>query len=569
MNRLPTKQIYLLSVIIVGIIALSVYSTYALFTFEGSTSDIVTIHTPNSLKISENIYEYQQLILEQNSVTSIDIDIYNTFDYEVCYSVWYKIIGESDIQNKVQIFEKTEENLSTSGTLEATTNLRVTIVLINDNENEVKVNIGTIGAPKQEDSCSLNLSNDKHLIVSSYKNTEPFITTILEKKDEIIETEEDYLTYENVTKEITFNQKDKIYISEDFTYKNELFTLTDAKKVTLEELTSEYNLEIYNMYFCLDNNTCQILYKINEIESDNNSKIVITKYNKYIGYSSGDNGLRKINEKDYVYYGDNPNNFIYYNCQNEDIASCELWRVIGFFYNEETKEYNTKIVRNDSIGKYQFDNKITNNINESSNNWSNSTLNKYLNHEYKISNSYDIYTNKYIQSVERITNLETDIKNIKVKDEEIDSKISLLNLSDYLNTSSCQKSKISEYKDTCLRNNWLNNIEISNEWTLTSKEIEELPVINEENEVEENTQTNEENIQENNESDQIENDEKIDSEEESKTNNYVINYVYSIGKDITENDVNTSLDVRPVVFLKGRLLLINGEGTISNPYVVK
>ena len=31
MNKLPAKQIYLLTIIIVGIIALSIYSTYALF----------------------------------------------------------------------------------------------------------------------------------------------------------------------------------------------------------------------------------------------------------------------------------------------------------------------------------------------------------------------------------------------------------------------------------------------------------------------------------------------------------------------------------------------------------
>ena len=52
MNKLPTKQSYLLIIIIVGIIALSIYSTYAIFTFEGSTSDIVSLYTPNSLKIN-------------------------------------------------------------------------------------------------------------------------------------------------------------------------------------------------------------------------------------------------------------------------------------------------------------------------------------------------------------------------------------------------------------------------------------------------------------------------------------------------------------------------------------
>ena len=222
MNRLPTKQIYLLSVIIVGIIALSVYSTYALFTFEGSTSDIVTIHTPKSLKISENVYEYQQIVLEPNSVTSTDIDVYNEFDYEVCYSIWYKIIGTDDIQNKVQIFEKTENSLSSSGTLSTKTHLTVTIIMINDKDSEVKVNVGTIGAsPDEDSSCSLNLSSDKSVIVSSHQNANPLVTTILENSEKTVEMEEHYLTYEGETTPIIFDKDDKIYISNAFTYKEE------------------------------------------------------------------------------------------------------------------------------------------------------------------------------------------------------------------------------------------------------------------------------------------------------------------------------------------------------------
>ena len=84
MNKLPTKQIYLLIIIIVGIIALSIYSTYAIFTFEGSTSNIVSLYTPNSLKINESVSEYQQVTVDASSYTTTDIDIYNTHDYEVC-----------------------------------------------------------------------------------------------------------------------------------------------------------------------------------------------------------------------------------------------------------------------------------------------------------------------------------------------------------------------------------------------------------------------------------------------------------------------------------------------------
>ena len=143
MNKIPAKQIYLLSIIIIGIIALSVYSTYALFTFESETSNVVTIHTPTSLQISENIYEYQQIKVKENSVSTIDIDIYNSFDYDACYSIWYKIIGEFD-EEKVQLFQKSKELLTSSGILSSQQNIRVTIAIINDNENEIKVNLVTV-----------------------------------------------------------------------------------------------------------------------------------------------------------------------------------------------------------------------------------------------------------------------------------------------------------------------------------------------------------------------------------------------------------------------------------------
>ena len=125
MNRVPAKQIYLLSIIIIGIIALSVYSTYALFTFESETEEIVSIHTPKSLTISESVYEYQQIKVEPNTVTTTDIDISNPFDYEVCYSIWYKVVGQEDVQNKVQIFQKTENNIATSGVISPNKNIKI------------------------------------------------------------------------------------------------------------------------------------------------------------------------------------------------------------------------------------------------------------------------------------------------------------------------------------------------------------------------------------------------------------------------------------------------------------
>ena len=565
MNKLPAKQIYLLFIIIVGIITLSVYSTYALFTFEGSTTDIVSIHTPKSLKISENIYEYQQITIEPNKITTTDIDIQNQFEYEICYSIWYKILGDIETQNKVQIFEKTNKTLKTSGVIVPKNNLRITIVIINDNDNEVKINLGTIGAQKQENSCSLNLATDKNVITTAYENLDILTEKILEEKDKTEEIEENYITYKDLNETITFKPTDKIFASDKFIYENEKFTIDIEKELTFEEIITENHLQLNNIYFCKDGKkTCSILYKISKVEKEkieNNvnerEKIInynITTYDKLIGYSKGINGLRKVNKEDYVYYGDNPNNYIYYNClNNDDLSTCELWRIVGFFYDEKNKEYNTKIVRNESIGKYQYDYKIENEENKSSNNWDESTINKYLNEEYKLINNYDTYILEYEQQLERISNLETEIKKIKVKGENIKSKITLLNLSDYLNSSSCEKNKINDYKGECLTNNWLNNIEINEEWSITSKEVEK---IEEPEEIEEET-TLEENIE-------LEQEEVIEEK-----NQYVINYVYSIGNKITEKDVNENLDLRPVLFLKSRMILLEGNGTFESPYVIK
>lgn len=70
------------------------------------------------------------------------------------------------------------------------------------------------------------------------------------------------------------------------------------------------------------------------------------------------------------YYGENPNNYIYFNCNNYNNQSddtCEKWRIIGVFDDK------VKIIR-DSIGSYQMDNEY--------NNWTNSDLMYMLNNTY-------------------------------------------------------------------------------------------------------------------------------------------------------------------------------------------
>ena len=52
------------------------------------------------------------------------------------------------------------------------------------------------------------------------------------------------------------------------------------------------------------------------------------------------------------YYGANPNNYIYFNCDdysNQTADTCEVWRIIGVF------DGKIKLIRNSSIGSYSWD----------------------------------------------------------------------------------------------------------------------------------------------------------------------------------------------------------------------
>ena len=79
------------------------------------------------------------------------------------------------------------------------------------------------------------------------------------------------------------------------------------------------------------------------------------------------------------YYGASPNNYIYFNCSdysNQSASTCETWRIIGVF------DGKLKLIRNESIGNYSWDNKNKSTGAESNygkNDWTTARLMKLLN----------------------------------------------------------------------------------------------------------------------------------------------------------------------------------------------
>ena len=510
MNRLPAKQIYLLSIIVIGIITLSVYSTYAIYTLESETSDIVSMNTSNYLDVNAKLYEYSKLTIPANSTINTDIDVYNNLDYDLCYSVWYKIVNNKNISiAKVSVYQNTNGTLTTSGNIEPVTSRRINVTIKNSNEIPVKVNIG-ISYSKNEGKCELNIPSDKHLILSTVDESKT-LSEVIMKNDEIKNNVSNYITYTSKDKEIPL-ENDKLTIANEFNYKDEIFTLVNSKEVDIDSInTTQIN------YTCLDDISCRHLYRISEIEEDNNT-YKITKYDEMVGFLSGTSGVRKI-EDNYYYYGDNPNNFIYYNCEDEqDTKTCELWRIIGIFYNSVDNKYYPKLIRNDSLDLTEYS--------KTNNTWNTSSILTTLK-EFKIKSSVlkeDI--NNKIENVNNKNEIET-------LNDTNKSSIMLMNLSDYINTSICENKKINEFNEECLNNNWLNRNYLTDEWTMTIKHIE--PYIDE-----------------------------ITSELITPENNMV----YSIGSNIKTSLVTDKLNIRPTIYLKDDTILFDGDGTYEKPYII-
>ena len=409
-------------------------------------------------------------------------------------------------------------------------NKRISLIVANDSDSDIKVNIGVFYSTSA-DTCSLNISSDKLTITSTIANPKALSEELIKSAQNVQEAA-GYLTYKNITEKIALSDDEPIYISKTFEYKDELFTLTNYEEVNSKDIANYQSNDTDNYYTCLDKETCQFLYQIVAISEseeikklpDDKEEIIkhyhLTKYNLLKGYLAGENGLRKINNN-YAYFGDNPHNFIYYNCLNElDNSTCELWRIIGFTYDEENKKYLTQIIKDDGVVKLKYaDEKQT---------WNDSHIQKYLTKEYKLHSTVGLKEMTFKQ--ENLTDLNSKISFLTSENKTM---ITIINLSDYLNASICENREVNNYDETCLKNNWLNKNE-DNEWTNTAKYLE-----------------------------------PYQDEETNELIEPANNTIYTVGLSIKDEKIQTELTIRPVVYLSSITFLTGGNGTIDNPYVIR
>ena len=232
------------------------------------------------------------------------------------------------------------------------------------------------------------------------------------------------------------------------------------------------------------------------------------------------NSLMKDNAGNIRYYGASPNNYIYFNCSdysNQSSSTCETWRIIGIF------DGKVKLIRNEQIGTYSWDNKNKTTgaeLDYGKNDWTDARLMKLLNPGYesettggslyynaKSGNCYSGINNATITCNFTSTGIKNDETRNLISDttyylggwssssvypNEIyekergtkvytgrpttwQGKIAIPYPSDYgyaADLKKCHNNQLSSYNDsTCTSNNWMktivNNGSNSNGWLLT------------------------------------------------------------------------------------------------------
>ena len=222
---------------------------------------------------------------------------------------------------------------------------------------KIKLDITTIDTELQTDSL-------KYILLKDNK-------TVSEGNFKDITSGSSIILYENVLSSNT-NSNYILYIYIDGNYENNTNMMNKSLVGKLDVVASKGAYTMANYITNLYTNASKTPVKNNEI--DYNYAPDESLMNDRLGGTTTD-----LDGGNIRYYGASPNNYIYFNCSdynNQSDTTCEKWRIIGVF------DGKVKIIRNENIGRYSWDNKNTDTGAETAfgqNEWNTARLMKLLN----------------------------------------------------------------------------------------------------------------------------------------------------------------------------------------------
>ena len=144
-ERIPLKYIYVLSTIIAILLSVGLYYTYAMFTANVSSGNVVNMDT--TLNYTFDVSGTQNFNISKNSVASFNFIVNNTSNGTIYYEIYYDtsndltdvIIGEV-VEDK----NTTTTALNTSGNIDKDNRKTIPLVIANNSNNDIDVVIGVV-----------------------------------------------------------------------------------------------------------------------------------------------------------------------------------------------------------------------------------------------------------------------------------------------------------------------------------------------------------------------------------------------------------------------------------------
>ena len=142
-KRIPLKYIYVLSAIIAILLSVGLYYTYAMFTANVTSGNVVNMDTTITYKFDIN--GTQNIHIGKNSVASFNVLVTNTTSGSIYYEIYYSTNNElTDVIIGEVVEDKTVTTIApnTSGVLEKDKIITVPLVIANNSNNDIDIIIG-------------------------------------------------------------------------------------------------------------------------------------------------------------------------------------------------------------------------------------------------------------------------------------------------------------------------------------------------------------------------------------------------------------------------------------------
>ena len=142
-KRIPLKYIYVLSACIAILLSVGLYYTYAMFTANVSSGNVVNMDT--TLKYNFDISGTQSFHIGKNSIASFYATINNTSNGTIYYEIYYSTTN--DLTNVIigeVVEDKTVTTIApnTSGNIDTGVSKDVPLVIANNSNNDIDIIIG-------------------------------------------------------------------------------------------------------------------------------------------------------------------------------------------------------------------------------------------------------------------------------------------------------------------------------------------------------------------------------------------------------------------------------------------